>query len=99
MRPRSRPLLDQIDGPIGRVLADGAYDRDPTYHIIAAHGDGIEAVIPPCSTAVLSGDADPPTQRDRHVAMITEHGRLAWQAATDYGRRSLVETTIGCKSR
>ena len=77
MRPRSGPLLDQIDGPIGRVSADGAYHRDPTYQIIAAHGDGIEAVIPPRSTAVLSGDADPPTQRDRHLAMITEHGRLA----------------------
>jgi hypothetical protein len=27
--------------------------------------------------------------------MIAEHGRLAWQTATDYGRRSLVETTMG----
>ena len=53
MRPRSGPLLDQIDGPVGRVSADGAYDRDPTYQIIAAHGDGIEAVIPPRSTAGL----------------------------------------------
>jgi hypothetical protein len=89
------PLLDQIDGPIGRVTADGAYDGDPTYQIIAAHGDGIEAVIPPRSTAVLGGEADPPTQRDCHLAMITQHGRLAWWAATDYGRRSLVETTMG----
>jgi hypothetical protein len=27
--------------------------------------------------------------------MITERGRLAWQKATDYGRRSLVKTTLG----
>jgi len=27
--------------------------------------------------------------------MIKERGPLAWQAATDYGQRSLVETTIG----
>jgi hypothetical protein len=27
--------------------------------------------------------------------MITERGRLAWQAATGYGQRSLVETTMG----
>jgi hypothetical protein len=27
--------------------------------------------------------------------MITEKGRLAWQNATDYGQRSLVETTMG----
>ena len=28
--------------------------------------------------------------------MITDHGRPARQAATGYGRRSLVETTMGC---
>jgi hypothetical protein len=27
--------------------------------------------------------------------MIAEQGRLAWQKATDYGKRSLVETTMG----
>jgi hypothetical protein len=27
--------------------------------------------------------------------MITERGRQAWQKATDYGKRSLVETTMG----
>ena len=42
-----------------------------------------------------SNDLGLPTQRDRHLAMITERGRLAWQVATDYGQRSLVETTMG----
>jgi hypothetical protein len=27
--------------------------------------------------------------------MITKRGRLAWQVATGYGQRSLVETTMG----
>jgi hypothetical protein len=55
-------------------------------------------VIPPRSTAVSSGKPGPPTQRDRHLQMIADRGRLAWQAATGYGRRALVETTIGrCK--
>jgi len=36
-----------------------------------------------------------PTQRDRYLAMIAEQGRLSWQVATDYGQRSLVETTMG----
>jgi Transposase DDE domain len=89
------PLLDQIDDPIMQVTADGAYDGAPTYQTIAAHGDEIEVAIPPRSTAVPSGEQDPPTKRDRHLAMIAEHGRLAWQATTDYGRRSLVETTMG----
>jgi len=89
------PLLDQIGGPIGRVMADGAYDGAPTYRTIAAYGEDIEVVIPPRATAVPGGEPGPPTQRDRHLAMITERGRLAWQASTGYGQRSLVETTMG----
>ena len=27
--------------------------------------------------------------------MIAERGRLAWQVATDYGQRALIETTMG----
>ena len=89
------PLLDQIDKPIGQVTADGAYDGDPTYQTIATHGDDIAVVIPPRTTAVSSGELDAPTQRDRHLAMITKQGRLAWQVKTGYGQRSLVETTMG----
>jgi transposase len=89
-------LLDQIEGEIAKVMADGAYDGAPTCEAIAAHGDDIEVVIPPRSTAAPSGATGPPTQRDLHVAMVTEHGRPGWQAATGYGQRSLVETTMGC---
>ena len=32
------PLLDQIDGRIGRVTADGACDGTATYETIATHG-------------------------------------------------------------
>jgi hypothetical protein len=88
------PLIDQIDGRIVLVTADGAYDDAPTYQTIAAHGDGVDVVIPPRSTAVPSADPVSPTQRDRHLAMITERGRLAWQVATDYGQRALIETTM-----
>lgn len=34
-------------------------------------------------------------QRDRHTMAIAERGRLKWQAATGYGKRALIETTIG----
>ncbi len=46
------------------------------YQTVAAYGDGIKVVIPPRSTAVPSGDPGLPTQRDRHLAMIAEQGRL-----------------------
>ena len=70
------PLLDQIDDPIVQVTADSAYDGAPTYQTIAAQGDEIEVVIPPRSTAVASGEPGPPTQRDRHLAMINDNGSL-----------------------
>ena len=73
-------ILHALD-PVGRVTADGAYDGAPTYQTIAAYDDGIKVVIPPRSTAVPSGDPGVPTQRDRHLAMIAEQGRLGWQVA------------------
>ena len=88
-------MLDQVEASIVRVTADGAYDGVPTYQTIAAHGESIKVVIPPRSTAVASDEPGPPTQRDRHLKMITERGRLAWQVATGYGQRSLIETTMG----
>jgi hypothetical protein len=55
-----------------------------------------DVVIPPRSSAVPSTDAgDPPSRRDRHVRLIAEKGRMAWQRATGYGRRSLAETAVG----
>src|ERR1700740_1044644 len=36
----------------------------------------------------------PATQRDRHLAMIDEHGRMAWRRRSGYNRRSLVETAM-----
>jgi hypothetical protein len=61
----------------------------------AAHGDNIEVAIPQRSTAVISGEQGPFAQRDRHLATIAERGRVAWQKATDYSKRSFVETTMG----
>jgi hypothetical protein len=49
------PLLEQIDGPDSAVLADGAYDGEPTYRTILDRHPDAEVVIPPRSNAVLSG--------------------------------------------
>ena len=35
-----------------------------------------------------------PTQRDRHLQSIAEHGRMGWQKRSGYTRRALVETAI-----
>jgi transposase len=88
-------LLDQISGPIASVTADGAYDGDPVYGIIADRDPAAAVIIPPRSTAVPSNTAETaPTQRDRHLRMIHERGRLGWQKAVNYGRRSLGEVAM-----
>jgi transposase len=88
-------LLDQISGPIASVTADGAYDAEPVYRIIAHRDPAAAVIIPPRSTAVPSNNAETaPTQRDRHLPVIQEHGRLGWQKAVNYGRRSLGEVAM-----
>jgi transposase len=90
------PLLDLVKGEIASVTADGAYDGAPTYEAVAARAGDIPVVIPPHVTAVPSPTAGySPSQRDRHIASIEVNGRLGWQKETGYGRRSLVETTMG----
>ena len=91
-------LLGQIDGEITSFIADGAYDGDPVYQAVSRqqHDPPPDVVIPPRASAVLSTDStDQQSQRDRHIQMIAEKGRMGWQKATGYGRRSLVETAIG----
>jgi hypothetical protein len=52
-------------------------------------------VIPPRATGVASPTADTaPSQRDGHLRLIREKGRLGWQKAVGYGRRSLGETAV-----
>ena len=89
------PLLDQISGPIASVTADGAYDGEPVYRLIAERDPVAAVIIPPRSTAVPSNTAETaPTQRDQHLQMIQERGRLGWQKAVNYGRRSLGEVAM-----
>jgi len=89
------PLLDQIDAPIGQFTADGAYDGKPTYDVVTRHSAGAAVVIPPRSNAVDRSDTETTNRRDWHIVAINTDGRLKWQAATGYGKRSLVETAIG----
>ena len=51
--------------------------------------------MPPRSNAVPSATAETaPTQRDRHLKSITEHGRMGWQKASGYNLRALAEAAI-----
>jgi hypothetical protein len=51
--------------------------------------------VPPRSGAVPSDTAETaPTQRDRHLRVIAERGRMGWQRASGYNWRALVESDI-----
>src|SRR5918997_3202024 len=76
------PLLEQIRGPIASVTADGAYDGDPVYRAVAERQPDPPAavVVPPRASAVASATADTtPSQRDQHIRMIEDRGRMGWQ--------------------
>jgi hypothetical protein len=89
------PLLDQITAPLASFTGDGAYDQAGVYDAVAERHPGSDVIVPPRSTAVLSEDGETtPTQRDRHLQSIAEHGRMAWQKRSGYNRRSLVEAAI-----
>jgi hypothetical protein len=89
------PLLDQVDGPVASVTADGAFDRDDVYAEVAARHPEAAVIVPPRSGAVPSGAAEtPPTQRDRHIEAMAERGRMGWQKASGYNWRALVEADI-----
>jgi transposase len=88
-------LLDQVTGAIASVTADGAYDGDPVYQAVAERAPEADVIIPPRATAKPGAQANQaPRQRDRHIETIAQRGRLGWQRATGYGRRSLGETAM-----
>ncbi|MFC7556255.1 IS5 family transposase [Pseudoroseomonas wenyumeiae] len=89
------PLLDQVGGPVASFTADGAFDREDVYAAVAQRHPAADVIVPPRSRAVPSEAAEiAPTQRDRHIEVIAERGRMGWQKASGYNCRALVEADI-----
>ena len=75
---------------------DGAYDQEGVYASVAERHPEAAVIVPPRATAVPSDTAETaPTQRDRHLRHIVEHGRMAWQKASGYTKRARAEAAIG----
>src|SRR4051812_20959515 len=90
------PLLDQVDGQIASFTGDGAYDQEGVYASVAERHPEAAIIVPPRTTAVPSRATETaPTQRDRHLELIAEKGRMAWQRASGYTKRARAEATIG----
>jgi hypothetical protein len=90
------PLLDQVAGPVASFTGDGAYDQEGVYASVSERHPEAAVIVPPRATAVPSATAETaPTQRDRHLELIAEKGRMAWQKASGYTKRARAEATIG----
>jgi len=90
------PLLDQITGAVASFTGDGGYDQDSVSAAVAERHPKAAVIVPPRATAVPSETAaTAPTQRDRHLQIIAEHGRAAWQKASGYTTRARAEAAIG----
>jgi Transposase DDE domain len=88
-------LLDQIADPIASFTADGDYDQDRVYPAVTEHHPDAAVIVPSRAGAVLTASAETaPTQRDHHLRMTAERGRMAWQKASGFNLRAKVETSI-----
>ena len=86
-------LLRTVEGTISSLVADGAYDGEPTYAAARTRQPDLppDVVIPPRASAVPSmADPAQQTDRDRHIQLMAERGRMEWQRRTGYGRRALL---------
>jgi hypothetical protein len=89
------PLLDQVAASVASFTGDGAYDQEGVSTVVAQRYPEAAIIVPPRSTAVPSETAETaPTQRDRHLEFIAEHGRRAWQKASAYTTRARAEAAI-----
>jgi hypothetical protein len=81
------PLLDQVAGPLASFTGDGAYDQDDVYDAVTERSPEAAVIVPQRSNAAPSAIAETaPTQRDRHLQLIAERGRIGWQKAAGYNR-------------
>lgn len=84
-----RERVDQVDGVIEQIDADGAYDTREAYAVAAEHQATL--VVPPRENAV-PWDADHP--RTQALAEIHEKGLAPWKKDTGYHHRRLAENAM-----
>ena len=90
--PRGLPrLLQQIEAPVARVYADGAYDARGCYKAI--HEIKARAIIPPRKGSVPWKD-EYLVDRNANLRQVEKLGARGWKRKAGYHRRSLVETAI-----
>jgi len=82
-------LVEQVEGAIEQIDADGAYDTRGAYETAAARGATL--AVPPRENAVLWEEGHP---RNEVLAQIARQGRAEWKKSSGYHRRSLAENAM-----
>jgi hypothetical protein len=85
-------LLDQIDEPAERYIADGAYYTKATYESIEAHNLNAKIVIPPRDNAIESELW--PDERNKTLEIIDKHSYGGWSKMKRYGMQNYAELGI-----
>ncbi len=90
-------LLAQVDAPIGRFTADGAYDSRGVYEQVGVAGTSeVMIVVPPKRGAVpTTGASGPWRQRNAALRRIGEVGRQDWNRESGYRQQARVENFFG----
>ena len=89
-------LLQQVEGSIEEVYADGAYDTLKTHERITERS--AQPTIPTRRGARIQqhgNQAAEPHSRDMILRAIRKYGRAEWKRRSGYHQRSLVENCIG----
>ena len=82
-------MLSQIEGDIGQITGDGAYDTHDAYQ--AAMDVGATPCFPPRVNAKRNQATD---ERNHAVSQVYYHDLKYWKKKNQYHRRSLAETAM-----
>ncbi len=85
-------LIEAVDGALGRVTADAAYDTIGCYE--AAGARGATVVVPPTSTANVSRHGPRSSARDRTILAVKARGRRRWKQTSGYHGQARVENAF-----
>lgn len=89
------PMLEQVDSPVEKIGADGAYDKSKCWDTLAWRK--IQGNIPPREGAVYWTDEKGRLlnhQRNKILKQIDRWGKKKWKEKSGYHRRSLSETAM-----
>jgi hypothetical protein len=85
-------LIEQVEGDIGTLIGDAAYDTAGIY--AASSARVAEVVVPPVKGAVVSRSQLPLSARDTTVLKVNAVGRGKWKKKSGYHRQGRVENTF-----